>query len=49
MRALALTGGVGGAKLCFGLAEALTPDELHIVVNTGDDEEFHGLYVLPRP
>ena len=47
MRALALTGGVGGAKLCFGLAEALTPDELRIVVNTGDDEEFHGFYVCP--
>ena len=47
MRVLALTGGVGGAKLCFGLAEVLKPDELRIVVNTGDDEEFHGLYVCP--
>ena len=47
MRALALTGGVGGAKLCFGLAKVLKPDELRIVVNTGDDEEFHGLYVCP--
>lgn len=47
MRALALTGGVGGAKLCFGLAQILQPDELRIVVNTGDDEEFHGLYVCP--
>ena len=47
MRVLALTGGVGGAKLCFGLAQILEPDELRIVVNTGDDEEFHGLYVCP--
>ena len=47
MKALALTGGVGGAKLCFGLAQILGPDELRIVVNTGDDEEFHGLYVCP--
>ncbi len=47
MKALALTGGVGGAKLCFGLAEALKPDELRIVANTGDDEEFHGLHVCP--
>ena len=47
MRALALTGGVGGAKLCFGLAQTLEPDELRIVVNTGDDEEFHGLHVCP--
>ncbi|MCY4654173.1 MAG: 2-phospho-L-lactate transferase [Dehalococcoidia bacterium] len=47
MRALALSGGVGGAKLCFGLAQILRPDDLRIVVNTGDDEEFHGLYVCP--
>ena len=47
MKALALSGGVGGAKLCFGLAEVLEPDELRIVVNNGDDEEFHGLYVCP--
>lgn len=47
MIALALTGGVGGAKLCFGLAKVLKSDELRIVVNTGDDEEFHGLYVCP--
>ena len=47
MKVLALTGGVGGAKLCFGLAHILKPDDLRIVVNTGDDEEFHGLYVCP--
>ncbi len=47
MKVLALAGGVGGAKLCFGLAEALKPDELRIVVNTGDDEQFHGLHVSP--
>ena len=47
MKILALAGGVGGAKLCFGLANILTPDELHIVVNTGDDEEFYGLHVSP--
>ena len=47
MKALALTGGVGGAKLCFGLFKLLGPDELRIVANTGDDEVFHGLYVCP--
>ncbi len=47
MKAIALSGGVGGAKLCFGLAQILEPDELRIVVNTGDDDEFHGLYVCP--
>ncbi len=47
MKTLALAGGVGGAKLCFGLAAVLKPDELRIVVNTGDDEQFHGLHVSP--
>ena len=44
---LALAGGVGGAKLAFGLAKVLPPERLTIVVNTGDDEEFHGLHVSP--
>ena len=47
IRALALAGGVGGAKLVVGLARCLAPDELVIAVNTGDDEEFHGLHVSP--
>ena len=47
MRALALAGGVGGAKLVVGLANCLAPDELVVAVNTGDDEEFHGLHVSP--
>ena len=47
MRALALAGGVGGAKLVVGLARCLPPDELAVAVNTGDDEEFHGLHVSP--
>lgn len=44
---LALAGGVGGAKLAWGLAQVLPPEELLVVVNTGDDEEFHGLHVSP--
>ena len=44
---LALAGGVGGAKLALGLSRILPPDELTIVVNTGDDEEFFGLHVSP--
>ena len=47
MRVLALAGGVGGAKLCLGLAKVLGADQLQIVVNTGDDEEFYGLHVSP--
>jgi len=47
MKTLALAGGVGGAKLCLGLARALDPRDLRIIVNTGDDEEFYGLHVSP--
>ena len=42
-----MAGGVGGAKLALGLARVLPPEELTIVVNTGDDEVFHGLHVSP--
>ena len=44
---LALAGGVGGAKLALGLSRVLPPGRLTIVVNTGDDESFHGLHVSP--
>lgn len=44
---LALAGGVGGAKLALGLAKILPPERLSIVVNTGDDDEFHGLHISP--
>lgn len=47
-RILALAGGVGGAKLALGLSRCIgTPESLTIVVNTGDDETFHGLHVSP--
>ena len=44
---LALAGGVGGAKLAKGLADVLTPEELMVVVNTGDDFVHLGLHVSP--
>lgn len=44
---LCLAGGVGGAKLADGLARILPPDDLTIVVNTGDDFEHLGLAVSP--
>lgn len=47
MKISALAGGVGGAKLVHGLAEILNPDELSIIVNTGDDFEHFGLYISP--
>jgi LPPG:FO 2-phospho-L-lactate transferase len=44
---LALSGGVGGAKLALGLYRILPPDTLTIVANTGDDFEHLGLSVSP--
>ncbi len=42
-----LAGGVGAARLARGLARLVKPENLTIVVNTGDDERFHGLHVSP--
>jgi len=44
---VALCGGVGGAKLAHGLTLALPPQELTIVVNTGDDFKHLGLHISP--
>jgi len=46
-RILALCGGVGGAKLAYGLSRVLAPEDLTIVVNTGDDFEHLGLLICP--
>jgi LPPG:FO 2-phospho-L-lactate transferase len=43
----ALAGGVGGAKLADGLARCLPPENLTVIVNTGDDFEHLGLYICP--
>ena len=47
MKIVALAGGVGGAKMAHGLAEHLSPEELTIIVNTGDDFEHLGLSISP--
>jgi LPPG:FO 2-phospho-L-lactate transferase len=47
MKIVALAGGVGGAKLADGLAQLLSPDDLTVVVNTGDDFEHLGLSICP--
>ena len=44
---LALAGGVGGAKLAFGLAGVLGSEDLTIVVNIGDDFDHLGLRICP--
>lgn len=42
-----LTGGTGGAKFVDGLRQVVPPEELTIIVNTGDDLLWWGLYVSP--
>ena len=44
---VALAGGVGGAKLAQGLARILPPEDLLIVVNTGDDFTHLGMRICP--
>jgi len=44
---LALSGGVGGAKLALGLYRVLPLDTLTVVANTGDDFEHLGLSISP--
>jgi LPPG:FO 2-phospho-L-lactate transferase len=46
-RIVALSGGVGGARFLHGLARAVDPDALAIIVNTGDDFEHWGLSISP--
>ncbi|MDX2076125.1 MAG: 2-phospho-L-lactate transferase [bacterium] len=42
-----LVGGVGGAKLAYGLYHAMPHENLTIIVNTGDDFWHHGLRICP--
>lgn len=44
---IALSGGIGGAKLALGLSRVLPPEELLIIANTGDDFEHFGLTICP--
>ena len=47
MKVTAFAGGVGGAKLAHGFAQILPPEDLTVIVNTGDDFEHYGLYICP--
>jgi LPPG:FO 2-phospho-L-lactate transferase len=44
---VALSGGVGGAKLALGLSRIVAPGKLMVVANTGDDFEHLGLAISP--
>src|SRR5213595_1672630 len=44
---VALSGGIGGAKLVLGLSRTLPPGCLTVIANTGDDFEHLGLSIAP--
>ena len=44
---LVLCGGVGGAKLAYGLSQLTTPEEIVFLVNTGDDFLHLDLHISP--
>ncbi len=46
-KVIALSGGVGGAKLVLGLSYVLPPEQLMVVTNTGDDFDHFGLRICP--
>lgn len=47
MKIVLLVGGVGGAKFAYGLMQIVNPEDLTIVVNTGDDFWHYGLRICP--
>src|SRR5258706_14469614 len=47
MKVVVLAGGVGAARFLEGLVRVINPCDLHVIVNTGDDEDFYGLRVCP--
>jgi LPPG:FO 2-phospho-L-lactate transferase len=47
MKVAALAGGIGAGKFLRGLARAVDPDDVTVIVNTGDDVRMHGLHVSP--
>jgi LPPG:FO 2-phospho-L-lactate transferase len=44
---VALSGGIGGAKLALGLSRIVAPENLLIVANVADDFEHLGLHISP--
>ena len=47
VKVVLLSGGGGGARFARGLADTLSPGDLTVVGNVGDDLEILGLYVSP--
>ena len=47
MKIAVLAGGVGGARFVQGLTEVVSPADVTVIANVGDDLEVHGLHVSP--
>jgi LPPG:FO 2-phospho-L-lactate transferase len=47
VKVVALAGGVGAGTFLRGLVRVVDPEDVTVVVNTGDDLEVHGLFVSP--
>jgi LPPG:FO 2-phospho-L-lactate transferase len=47
MRVTALAGGIGAARFLSGLVRVLPPEQVTVIVNTGDDFRWLGLYICP--
>jgi LPPG:FO 2-phospho-L-lactate transferase len=47
VRAVVLSGGVGGARFVRGLVDVIAPEQLTVVGNVGDDVEVLGLHISP--
>jgi LPPG:FO 2-phospho-L-lactate transferase len=43
----ALAGGVGAGKFLRGLIRVVDPEDITVIVNTGDDVILHGLHISP--
>lgn len=46
-KVIAFAGGVGGAKLAWGLSKILPEEDFSVIVNTGDDFIHYGLNISP--
>jgi len=46
-RVVALSGGIGGAKLALGLSRVMPASDLTVIANTGDDFEHLGFWISP--
>ena len=44
---VAIAGGVGAARMLRGLLQVVAPEDITVIVNTGDDTVFHGLHISP--